>query len=82
MRNSAVQANTNMNFPPIVKAWIQLIALALSAGTGVGVTAFLGGCNPWVAAISGLGAAGTNVYHALAASPREKADTMPPFDTK
>lgn len=69
-----------MNFSPEVKAWIQLISLALSAGLGVGYTAFLTGAN-WIGAtVCGLGAASTNVYHALAESPKDKANTPPPFN--
>lgn len=73
-----------MNFPPHIKAWLQLITLAVGSGTGVGVTAFLGGASPWIAFFCGLGTGMTNVYHALAASPKEKAErskTAAPFDS-
>ncbi len=63
-----------MNFPPLVRAWLLLITLALGAGITFGMTAFLGGCTPWVAFFGGIGTAMTNVYHALAASPKEKAE--------
>lgn len=63
-----------MNFPPIVRAWLMLITLAIGTGTGVGYTAFLSGAGPWGSFFCGLGTAMTNVYHALAASPKEKAD--------
>jgi hypothetical protein len=53
--------------------------LVLGTGIGVGVTAYLGGANPWVAALCGLGTGATNVYHALADSPKEKAATNPPL---
>lgn len=57
-----------------------LITLALGSGSTVGMTAFLGGCTPWVAFFCGLGTAMTNVYHNLASSPKDKADsTKPPF---
>ncbi len=65
-----------MNFPPIVRAWLLLITLALSSGIGVGMTAFLGGATRGVAFLCGLGTAMTNVYHALAASPKDKVDAI------
>ena len=69
-----------MNFPPAVKAWLQLITLVLGTGIGVGMTAFLGGSTPWVAFLCGLGTGATNVYHALSESPKEKASrTNPPI---
>ncbi len=75
-----------MNFPPIVRAWLMLITLAIGSGIAVGMTAFLGGCSPWVAAITGLGTGLTNVYHNLAASPKDKAETAaasrPPIPQK
>ncbi len=64
-----------MNFPPLVRAWLLLITLALGSGAGVGVTAFLGGSSPWVAFFCGFGTAMTNVYHALAASPKDRAES-------
>ena len=67
-----------MNFSPEIKAWLQLIALVLGTGIGVGVTAFLGGSSPVVAFLCGLGTGATNVYHALSDSPKDKA-TTPPF---
>ena len=70
-----------MNFPPKVKAWIQLIAIVLGTGIGVGTTAFLGGSNWIVAFLCGLGTGATNVYHALSDSPQDKAaKTAAPFD--
>ena len=70
-----------MNFSPQVKAWLQLITLVLGTGIGVGVTAFLGGSDPWIAFLCGLGTGATNVYHALADSPKDKAgQTKPPFN--
>ncbi len=72
-----------MNFSPKVKAWIQLISLVLGTGIGVGMTAFLGGSNWVVAVICGLGTGATNVYHALADSPKEKAaNSSPPIPIK
>ncbi len=65
-----------MNFPPLLRAWILLITLALSTGIGVGYAAFLSGAAPWGEFICGLGTAATNVYHALAASPKEKAEAV------
>lgn len=64
-----------MNFSPQVKAWIQLIALVLGTGIGVGMTAFLGGSSPLVAFLCGLGTGATNVYHALSESPKDKVKT-------
>jgi hypothetical protein len=66
-----------MNFSPLVKAWILLITLILGTGIGVGVTAFLGGAHWLVATLCGLGTGATNVYHALAESPKDKATKAP-----
>ena len=63
-----------MNFSPKTKAWILLISLVLGSSIGVGVTAFLGGSSPWVAALLGLGTGMTNLYHALSDSPEDKAE--------
>lgn len=63
-----------MNFPPLVKAWLQLISLVIGTGGGVGVTAYLGGAKWQVAALCGLATGATNVYHALSDSPKDKAD--------
>lgn len=68
-----------MNFSPQVKAWILLASLVLGTGISVGMTAFLGGASPWVAAICGLGTGATNVYHALSESPSKNAQTKAPF---
>lgn len=69
-----------MNFPPKVKAWLQLITLILGTGIGVGMTAFLGGATPAVAFLCGLGTGATNVYHALSDSPKDRASkTTPPI---
>jgi hypothetical protein len=62
-----------MNFSPQVKAWLQLVSLVLGTGSGVAVTAYLGGARPMIAFLCGLGTAATNVYHALTDSPRDKA---------
>lgn len=67
-----------MNFSPSVKAWLQLITLVIGTGTGVGVTAYLGGAKPFIAFLCGLGTGASSVYHALSESPQEKA-TKPPF---
>lgn len=50
-----------------------LLTLVISSGISLGMTAFLGGADWGVAVIIGLGAGATNVYHALAESPKEKA---------
>lgn len=68
-----------MNFSPETKAWILLICQVISSGGAIGLTSFLGGAHWAVAIISGVIAAATNVYHALAASPKDKAATAPPF---
>ncbi len=68
-----------MNFSPVAKAWILLICLIVGSGGTVGLTAFLGGAHWAVALLSGVITGATNVYHALAASPREKAETAKPF---
>ncbi len=70
-----------VNFSPKVKAWITLVSLVLSTGIGTGYAAFLTGASPLGSVIVGLGTASTNVYHALAASPKEKASTtQSPFN--
>lgn len=68
-----------MNFSPTVKAWIQLISLVLGTGTGVAVTAYLGGAKPMIAFLCGLGTAASSVYHALTESPATKGKTGAPF---
>jgi hypothetical protein len=69
-----------MNFSPVVRAWILLITLILGTGITVGVTSFLGGSSPWIAALCGLATGATNVYHALSDSPKTKnQSTQPPF---
>jgi hypothetical protein len=73
-----------MNFTAQTKAWIMLLTLVLSSGTGAGVTAFLGGSHWLVATVIGVGVAATNVYHALSESPKDKAArsvTKAPFTT-
>lgn len=72
-----------MNFSPIVKSWMMLIALVLSSGISVGYAAFLSGASVIGSVICGLGTAATNVYHNLAASPKDKAEkaaTNAPFE--
>ena len=66
-----------MNFSPQVKAWILLLTLALSTGIGVGVTAFLGGASKWISIFLGLANSATAIYHALSASPADKAAAAP-----
>ena len=68
-----------MNFSASTKAWILLITLVLGTGSAAGLTSYLGGANWLVALIVGLGTAASNVYHALAESPKDKAQTKPPF---
>lgn len=71
-----------MNFSPAVKAWILLVCLVISSGGAVGYTAFLGGSAWPLALIAGVIASATNVYHALAESPKDKAEkaaTVAPF---
>ncbi len=63
-----------MNFSEKIKAWIMLITLILFTGIGVGVTSFLGGSHWTIAVLVGVAAGASNVYHALAASPKDKAD--------
>lgn len=58
------------------KAWVKLVALVLSTGSGVAVTSYLGGANVWIAVLCGLGTAGTNVYTSLADSPQD-AENQP-----
>ncbi len=67
-----------MSFSPEVKAWLLLLTLVISTGTGAGMTAFLGGSHWGVSIIIGLGVAATNVYHALSDSPKLKASSQEP----
>jgi len=58
------------------KAWIKLLSLVVGTGAAVTATSVLGGCKPWVAALIGLGTAGTNVYHAFSDPPPEPKDKV------
>ena len=60
-----------INFEPKTRAWIQLIAEILGTFAAVAGTAIAGGCKPWVAGLTGLGAAGMAVRQALADSPND-----------
>lgn len=73
-----------MNFSPAVKAWILLVCLIISSGGAVGMTTFLGGAKWPIAVITGLITGVTNLYHALAQSPKDKVSgsTAAPFDSK
>lgn len=62
---------------PQTKAWIQLIALAIGTGCAIGGTSYAGGCKPWVAAITGFGAAGSAIYHAVSDSPNKPEAKQP-----
>lgn len=66
-----------MNFSAQTKAWILLITLVLGTGIGVGVTSYLGGANWVVSLLCGLATGATNVYHALADSPKDKTGIPP-----
>ncbi len=61
---------------PIQVAWVKLIAITASTGCAATATAFAGGAKVWVAALIGVGVAGTNIYHALSPSPN---DTINPL---
>ena len=67
-----------MNFSPQVKAWLRLITLVVSSGTAIGMGAFLSGSPKSVAIVLGIGAAATNVFHALTDSPKDAGPTNPP----
>lgn len=72
-----------MNFTPQTKAWIQLVCLVIGSGGAVGLTSFLGGADWKFSLISALVTGASNVYHALAASPKDKAgNTNPPMPIK
>lgn len=60
-----------MNFTPQTKAWILLICLVVGTGGGITISTYLGGAKAWIAILAGLAAGGTNVYHALAQSPKD-----------
>jgi hypothetical protein len=69
-----------MNFSPLTVAWIQLISFVLGTSIMAGVAAYLGGAHWGVSCLIGVGTACTNLYHALAKSPQEKAaESTPPF---
>lgn len=70
-----------MNFSPKTKAWIQLICLVVSTGGTVTIATYLGGAKLWIAILAGLGTSGSNVYHALAASPGDVEKEIP-IETK
>lgn len=70
-----------MNFSAQTKAWILLVCLVLMSGGAVFMTSYEGGAKLWLAIVAGLITASSNVYHALAASPADKAissDPQPP----
>jgi hypothetical protein len=62
-----------MNFPPIVKAWLKLIALVLSTGITSGLLAHSTGASVAGACLVGLSTAATHVGAALGSSPKENA---------
>ena len=62
----------NIQLDPKTKAWVMLFTLAIGTGCAIGVTSYAGGCKPWIAALTGIGAAGSAVYHALNDSPKDK----------
>lgn len=69
-----------MRFDPKTKAWILLVSLVTGTGIAAAATAYAGGAKlGWAIAI-GIGVAGSNVYHALSASPSDKADNSLPAD--
>ena len=63
-----------MKFSDQTKAWISLICLVIGTGGAITVTSYEGGAKLWIAILCGLGTGATNVYHALASSPNDKAD--------
>lgn len=68
-----------MNFSEQTKSWIMLLALVFSSGAAVFVTSILGGEKTWLAAITALGVAGTNIYHALSPRPKDKNSNTQTF---
>ena len=56
---------------PKSQAWLKLITLAVGTGAAIGITSYSGGAKPAVAAVVGLGAAASAVYHALSDSPNQ-----------
>ncbi len=56
------------------KEWMKLIALVIGTGSAVTVTSAVGGAKLWIAILCGLGTGATNLYHALSATPEDKAE--------
>lgn len=63
---------------PETKAWVKLLSLAIGTGTGICVASYSSGAKLWVAILCGLGAAATNVYHAIDDSPKQKTELQNP----
>ena len=65
-----------MNFTPKTKAWILLVTLIISEGSGVAALAHAGGASLGWSLLAGMGAGCASVYHALSPSPGDKADSV------
>jgi hypothetical protein len=64
-----------MNFSKQTTSWIILLLMVLSFGGGVTITTYAGGCKLWVAILTGLSVAATNILHALKSSPNDTSET-------
>ena len=62
-----------MNFSPIVKSWLLLIFIVLGTGISAGTTALLGGADPFISFLIGLGTGSSNVVMNLMKSPSDRA---------
>lgn len=50
-------------------AWLMVVCTALGTGCAVTGSAVAGGCKPWVAALTGVGAGASAVLHTLMQNP-------------
>ena len=57
-------------------AWLKVWSLIIGTGSAVTVTSYVGGAKLWVAILVGIGTGMSNLYHALAESPKDK-ETQP-----
>lgn len=62
-----------MNFSPLVRSWLLLIFIVLGTGISAGTTALLGGADPVIAFLIGLGTGSSNVVMNLMKSPADRA---------
>lgn len=61
-----------LTFSPRTKAWIVLVLMVITEGSGVAAIAHTGGASLFWALLAGLGAGCGSVLHALLSSPNDK----------